>query len=863
MGRAGLPNDDRIADAYRRWGYLQADLDPLGRIAPYRHPDIDAFKASGASGPAASAEAERWRAIYCGSIGVEFMQMPYPDRCRFVAERMEAPSPPPDRGRLLRRIAETELFERFLHQRFVGTKRYSLEGGAGVIPLLDAILDAAAGGGVEIVLVGMSHRGRLDVMNQIVGVPPAHLFSRFEDIEPRSVLGGGDLKYHKGATGTYNSASGRALHVHLVSNPSHLEAVDPVVMGRARAHQQRIAAEAGAAEAGSGIGRPRVLPVTLHGDAAFAGQGIAAETLNMSELPGYTVGGTIRIVMNNLIGFTTEPWALHSSRYASDVAKRLAIPILHVNGQDPEAIVRAGRLAFEYRAAFQTDVVIDLIGFRRYGHSEVDDPTTTQPLLYARIGGLPMLWEAYAERLGVPPDERAHLEEEIVGRYRAELDKSRAMTKTPAIRALPGYWDRYVGGRYDPALEVDTAVDAGRLTTIASLIGSVPAGFHLHPKVAKGLEQRLEMGRGARSIDWGMAEALAFGSLLTEGVPIRLTGQDTRRGTFNHRHAVLIDVVDGRECYPLRQVGADRDGGATGGPPVRFEVYDSPLSEAAPLGFEYGYSRDYPEALVLWEAQFGDFVNGAQVILDQFIAAGEDKWGLLSGLVMLLPHGYEGQGPEHSSARIERFLDLAGEDAIQVCQPSTAAQYFHLLRRQALRRWRKPLVVFTPKGMLRAPAACSALADLASGRFEPVLGDVAEGGQTAASGDAAERSEATRILFCSGKIAHELRAERRRRAARGTAIVTVEQFYPFPETEVVRQLVLHPRAHEIVWVQEEPRNMGALDFVRPPLQRLADSRQVTAVHRSESASPATGSAKAHGLEQEALLALAIGRPGPV
>jgi len=856
-----MMNDERIADVYRRWGYLQADLDPLGRIAPYRHPEIDALESG------EPAEAERWRSIYCGPIGVEFMQMPYPDRCRFVAERMEASPAPPDRARLLRRLAETELFERFLHQRFVGTKRYSLEGGASVIPLLDAILEAAAERGAQSVLVGMSHRGRLDVMTQIVGVPAAHLFSRFEDIEPRSVLGGGDLKYHKGATGTYTSAAGRGLQIHLVSNPSHLEAVDPVVMGRARAYQQRIAAEAGEAEAGSGIGRPKVLPITLHGDAAFAGQGIAAETLNLAELPGYTVGGTVRIVMNNLIGFTTEPWALHSSRFASDVAKRLAIPILHVNGQDPEAVARAGRLALEYRAAFQTDVVIDLIGFRRYGHSEVDDPTTTQPLLYARIEALPMLWQAYADRLGMPPAERQRLEAEIVGRYQTELDASRAMTKIPAIRALPRYWDAYVGGRYDPALEVATAVDAGRLAAIAQRIGSVPAGFHLHPKVAKGLEQRLEMGRGTRAIDWGMAEALAFGSLLLHGVPIRLTGQDTRRGTFNHRHAVLIDVVDGREYYPLRQVGAERDGGAAAGPPVRFEVYDSPLSEAAPVGFEYGYSRDYPEVLVLWEAQFGDFVNGAQVILDQFVVAGEDKWGLLSGLVMLLPHGYEGQGPEHSSARIERFLDLAGEDAIQVCQPSNAAQYFHLLRRQALRAWRKPLVVFTPKGMLRSPSGCSALAALASGRFEPVLGDVGgdvggdAGGDVGDAGAGGALKDAARILFCSGKIAHELRAERRRRRARGTAIVTVEQFYPFPENEVKEQLALHPRANEIVWVQEEPRNMGALDFIRPRLQRLAAGRQVTAVHRSESASPATGSAKAHGLEQETLLALAIGRPG--
>jgi len=812
--------DTALRDAFRRWGYLQADLDPLGRLRPLPHPELDG---------AAGAEAARWRTIYCGPIGVEFMHIPDPGRRQFIAARMEEAAPDPDRRRILERLAEVELFERFLHARYVGTKRYSIEGAAALVPLLDAILGAAAERGTEIALLGMSHRGRLSVVANVVGVPPSNLFAGFEDVEPRSVLGGGDVKYHQGATGDYRAPSGRVLHLHLVSNPSHLEAVDPVVMGRARARQDRIGPE----------GRAKVLAITLHGDAAFAGQGIAAETLNLADLGGFGVGGTVRILVNNLIGFTTEPADLHSSRYASDVAKRLAIPILHVNGQDPEAVVRAGRMALEFRAAFGTDVVVDLVCFRRYGHSEVDDPTTTEPLLYRAIEALPMLYQAYAARIGAGPDVVRVLEEGIRARLEQEIEKGRAMTRKPSLRVLPSYWDPYRGGRYDRALEVDTAVPADRLAEIARRITSLPESFAAHPKVQRGLDQRLEMGLGTRPVDWGMAEALAFGSLLLAGTPVRLAGQDTRRGTFNQRHAVLFDTRTGEEHVPLRHL---RPGQA------RFDLYDTPLSEASALGFEYGFSRDYPEALVLWEAQFGDFANGAQVIIDQFVCAGEDKWGLLSGLVLLLPHGYEGQGPEHSSARLERFLQLAGEDSLQVCQPTTAGQYFHLLRRQALRLWRKPLVVLTPKGMLRHPLACSRLEDLSSGRFLPVLADERGAG-------------AERVLLCSGKIAHELAAARAKRPERRVAIVRIEQLVPFPEEEVGRELERLAGAREVVWVQEEPANMGALRFVRPIVQRLAGDRRITTVKRSASASPATGSAKAHAIEQQALLELALARPG--
>jgi 2-oxoglutarate dehydrogenase E1 component len=823
--------DPRLLDLFRRWGYLAADLDPLGRLAPFHHPDLDEALRLAETPD----EDGRLRSIYCGPIGADFMRLPYPDRCRFIAATMEAPPPGVDRKRLLRRLAEADLFERFLHSRYVGTKRYSLEGAASLVPLLDAVLDAAAGAGARIALIGMSHRGRLNVMTNVVGVPPSRLFAQFEDIAPESVMGSGDVRYHLGATGSYRTPSGRDLDVHLVSNASHLEAVDPVVMGRARARQERLAAGGlpGAADP-----RAAVLPIVLHGDAAFAGQGIAAETLNLSEIPGFTVGGTVHVVINNLIGFTTEPRFLHATRFAADVARRLDVPILHVNGFDPEAAARAGRLALEYRARFGTDVVVDLIGFRRYGHSEVDDPTTSQPILYGTIRDLPMLWQSYAERIGAGPDETQALERAINDRLQAELDLGRTMSRVPPLRTLPAYWDRYTGGRYDQTLEVDTAVPAAALGEIARRITTLPAGFNAHPKVARGLEQRLQMATGRRPVDFGMAEALAFGSLLLEGTPVRLSGQDSRRGTFNQRHAVLIDTGTGAEHYPLAHVGEGQ---------ARFAIYDTPLSEAAPLGFEYGFSRDSPETLVLWEAQFGDFANGAQVIIDQFVAAGEDKWGLLSGLVLLLPHGYEGQGAEHSSARLERFLHLAAEDNIQVCQPTTAAQYFHLLRRQGRWRWRKPLVVLTPKGMLRAPAAASPLADFTDGRFRAVIPD-----ETIA--------EPARILLCSGKIAHELVAERDRRGDRRTAVVRVEQLYPFPRGAIDALLRAQPSASEIVWVQEEPRNMGALDFVRRHLQGLLGDRHLAAVSRPESASPATGSARAHLLEQQALVRFALLRP---
>jgi 2-oxoglutarate dehydrogenase E1 component len=805
--------EERVLDAFRRWGYLQANLDPLGHFAPLAHPELDI------SGSAADAA----RRVYSGSIGVEFMHIPDLERRQWIQERMEADRRDTiDRSRILDELVRADVFEQTIHARYIGTKRYSLEGNTALIPLLDEMLNSAAGYGAEQAVLAMSHRGRLNVIINIVNRPAAEVVAGFEDVDPRSVLGGGDVKYHIGATGVYTGVNGRPVRIHLVSNPSHLEAVDPVALGRARAKQTRLGRD----------GKAKVLPILMHGDSAFAGQGITAETLNLASLRGYTVGGTVHIIVNNLLGFTTNPSDAYSGRFSSDLAKRLPIPIFHVNGEDADAVVRAGRMALEFRYEFGADSVVDLIGFRRHGHSEVDDPTITQPILYRKIKDHPMLFQTYAKNTEQDPQP-------YVEKFQAELDEAeragKSLQKKPVMRQLPSYWAPYHGGPYNPADEVDTGLPAETLQKITDGLTKYPDDFHIHPKVQKLLEQRREMGYGKRPLDFGMAEALALGSLAMEGVPIRLSGQDTRRGTFNQRHSVLIDIEDEKEYVPLCHLEQGQ---------ARVEIYNSELSEAAVMGFEYGFARDYPEALVAWEAQFGDFANGAQIIIDQFISAGEDKWDLLSGLVLLLPHGHEGQGPEHSSARIERYLQLCARDNMQVCQPSTAGQYFHLLRRQALRKWRKPLIVFTPKSMLRHPEALSPLTELERPRFLNVIPD-------------GTVTDAKRVLICSGKIGQELRMERRKQKMAGPAIVSLEQMYPFPETEVQEVLGLYKNASEFIWVQEEPANMGALSFVTPRLKRILGSK-VRSIKRAANSTPATGSAKAHELEQKTLITLALG-----
>ncbi len=802
----------RALDAFRRWGYLEANLDPLGLVRPPSHPDL----------PADGPMVEQARAWYCGAIGVEFMHIPDPALRRWVQERMERPTPPIDVRAVLERLVRADLFEEVLHGRYPGSKRFSLEGVTGLIPLLDEVLEAGATAGLEEALIGMSHRGRLNVMVQIVGRSVTDVYAGFEDPDPRSVLGSGDVKYHMGATGSYRTKSGRDLRVKLVSNPSHLEAVYPVALGRTRARQVR---------EGEGATR-RVMAIVLHGDAAFAGQGITAETMNLSDLPGYTVGGSIQVVVNNQLGFTTSDRELHSSPFSTDLARRLPVPIFHVNGEDLPSIVRVARMATEFRYAFGRDVVVDLVGYRRHGHSEVDDPTITQPRMYKAIKDHAPLWQVFAARAGIDP---GGLPAAVRAEFGQAQEDAKKITERVALAQLPAYWSGFAGGCHQASYEVDTGAPIEELGAVGARLTAWPEGFHIHPKVKKLLEQRAEMAAGKRAVDYGMAEALAFGSLLARGTPVRLTGQDSERGTFNQRHAVLVDTDTEETFMPLGHVSEGQ---------ARCEIHNSTLSEAAVLAFEYGFSRDYPEALVLWEAQFGDFANNAQAIIDQFLSAGEDKWGLLSGLVLLLPHGFEGQGPEHSSARIERFLQLAGEDNLQICQPSTAAQYFHLLRRQALRAWRKPLVVFTPKSMLRHPGSSSPVGDLTHGRFHTVLPD----------GDS--RPDARRILVGTGKIVHELRAERRRRGDATTAILGLEQLYPFPMTPLTRAVAAYPDARELIWVQEEPKNMGAHFYVIQRLRTIFGSG-VTSVKRRASASPATGSGKAHQMEQQALLALAF------
>jgi 2-oxoglutarate dehydrogenase E1 component len=807
---------ENIFDIFRRWGYLQASLDPLGQYLP-----PEPFPITNVPEGPHAAEA---RKFYCGNFAAEFMHIPSLEQRQWLQEQLEQPTPKPDQQHVLTQLIRADLFEQVIQQRYLGTKRFSLEGLTVLIPFLDQVFATASDAGVARALIAMAHRGRLNVMCNTIGRAPSEIFAKFEDVDPRSTLGGGDVKYHMGATGEYTSATGQRINLHLASNPSHLEAVNPVVMGRARAYQVRIGEQ----------GKKRVLPIILHGDAAFAGQGITAESLNLASLTGYNIGGTMHVITNNLLGFTANPEESNSSRFATDLAKRLPIPIFHVNGEDPDTAVRIARIATEYRQRFHADVVVDLIGYRRYGHNEADDPTVTQPRRYAAIKQRAPLYQLYAKSIGVDPAAEAKTIQE---KFLAEQTAATKVEHKPVLSTLPDYWNNYRGGEISEADEnISTGISAARVLELSRLSNGYPAGFHIHPKVQKLYEQRVEMAEGKRLFDYGAAELLAYASLLVDGTPVRLAGQDSQRGTFNQRHSVLVDTETEVRYAPLDHMTETQ---------ARFEVHNSLLSEAAALGFEYGYARDYPEALVLWEAQFGDFVNGAQSIIDQFIAAGEAKWGLLSGVVMLLPHGYDGQGPEHSSARMERFLQLAASRNIVICQPSNAAQYFHLLRRQALRSWRKPLVVFTPKSMLRHPDASSTVADFGLPRFQNVLPDN-------------DVKDPRRLLVCSGKIGHNLRVEREKRKDFSVGIIFLEQLYPWPERELQAALDQHPGADEIVWVQEEPANMGAFSYVMPQLRRLAGDRSVLSVKRHANATPATGSAKAHEIEEKTLIDLAFG-----
>jgi 2-oxoglutarate dehydrogenase E1 component len=844
----------RLIHSYRARGHRIAKKDPLGADSSYfpeldpahygfGHEDLDQLYIAGdLPGGAMQTLTEilgRLKATYCRSVGVEFTHIQDPGRKGWLQRRLEetqntSPVSTEDRLRILQKVAAADLFERFIHTKFLGQKRFSLEGSEALIPMLDMIVEDAPTHGITEIVFGMAHRGRLNVLSNMMGRSLETLFSEFEDAPLlESPFGSGDVKYHKGFTSDRVTRSGARVHLSLTSNPSHLEAVDPVVEGRARAKQTR---------AGDKRGRT-IVPLLIHGDAAFSGQGMVAETLNLSHLAGYSTGGTIHIVINNQIGFTANPAETRSTLYCTDVAKMIQAPIFHVNGDDVEAVVHCARLAMAYRQRFGEDVVIDVFCYRRHGHNEGDEPSYTQPLLYDRIRVQAPLRKLYTDQLL----KLGLLREEDVARIETDLNAQLAQalqmieTRTPEVDEPyepRGPWTGF--SRTKPLEPIQTGVAIDRLAQVAEGLARVPAGFQVHPKLLPMLEKRSKVIAENGPIDWGLAEALAFGTLLVEGTPVRLSGQDSARGTFSHRHAMLVNQKTGEEWAPLDHLTASQ---------ARFEVYDSLLSEAAVLGFEYGYSLADPTTLTLWEAQFGDFANGAQVIIDQFISSAATKWGRMSGLVMLLPHGYEGQGPEHSSARIERYLQLCAENNLQVANCTTPAQYFHLLRRQMQPTFRAPLVVFTPKSLLRAPRAVSLSQELSTGCFLPVVGDAA----------AAARAEAIRrVLICSGKVYYDVleqvEAREKAGAPREAAVLRLEQLYPWPGGELQELLHRFAKAETVFWVQEEPANMGGWTFVRERIQDLLLPHQkVGYAGRKAAASTAVGSMRLHREQQKALL----------
>ncbi len=844
-----------LVNAYRVRGHFAANLDPLGLLETARIVELEpanwgftekeldqVVEPTHVHGlPRATLRqlVDHLRRTYASSIGLEFMHISSPARRSWLAERSETIAAQPVandvRTRMLALLINAEQFERFCHTKYPGTKRFSLEGSESLIPALDLVLTYTARLGAIEAVLGMAHRGRLTTIEQILKRPGRDLFGHFEDVEPEKALGGGDVKYHLGYSTDRIDPNGHAMHVSLAFNPSHLEAVDPVVLGRVRAKQTRH----------GDVEHKRVVGILVHGDAAFAGQGLVPETLQLSNLPGYRTGGTIHIIVNNQVGFTASPAEQRSTPYCTDVAKMLECPIWHVNGEDPDALARVLEVACEYRAQFASDVVIDIYCFRKYGHNENDEPAFTQPIMYDRIRTKDSPVDVYAHRLiadnVLTIDDVNAITARRVAELETELEAAKAAKQRPEGATMTAMWRGYRGGVTDAPEEVDTRVMRPMLEQIAQSMAEMPLGFTPHPKIVRLMEQRAQMGRGERALDWGMAELLAYGSLLYQHVNVRLTGQDVSRGTFSHRHAVITDIANGREHFVLGQLHPDQGLG---------RIYDSPLSEAGVMGFEFGYSLDYPDALVMWEAQFGDFGNGAQVIIDQFITSSEDKWKRLSGLVLLLPHGFEGQGPEHSSARLERYLQSCAEHNIQVAQPTTPAQMFHLLRGQVLRRLRKPLIVMTPKSLLRLPAATSPLEELANGTFHRVLHDTT-----------ADPAKVTRVLMCSGKIYYELAEERARRKDETTAIVRIEKLYPWWPHLIAASMADYGKLRECFWVQDEPANMGAGPFVTPRLEAVLRDRggniAYEHISRAESASPATGSHKAHVIEQLRILKAAF------
>ncbi len=842
-----------LINMYRVRGHLYAHLDPLHSDPPPVHDELELstyglsiwdlprrFITGGLAGRDEATLEEILailREAYCRTTGIEYGHIMDPAQKRWIQARVEgvrSAMSADEQRRVLGALNEAEVFERFLHSRYVGQKRFGLEGAESTIVALQAILDAAADDDVREAVIGMAHRGRLNVLANIVGKSYSDIFSEFEgNLDPESVQGSGDVKYHKGAHGTFQNVHGTSIAVSMASNPSHLEAVSPVVEGIVRAKQDQVVRPGDGSVPNTAVEHYPFLPILIHGDAAFAGQGVVAETLNLSQLSGYHVGGAIHIVINNQVGFTTAPESARSSVYPTDVAKMIQAPIFHVNGDDPEACARAARLAFEYRQTFQRDVVIDVVCYRRHGHNEGDDPSYTQPQMYKIIDQMRSVRKMYTETLvrrgDISLEEAERALDEFNARLQSVLDEVRTVP-VPTLHGIP------IADVTPDARAPETGVARDALLIVASATMSAPAGFTIHPKLERQFSQRRALLDGGE-VDWALGEALAFGSLLTDGTNVRLMGQDSRRGTFSHRHAALIDFETGEQHIPLANLGT----------PGFFTVRDSFLSEYAALGFEYGYSVEANRSLVAWEAQFGDFVNGAEIIIDNFLVAAEDKWGQRASLVMLLPHGYEGQGPEHSSGRIERFLSLCARNNLRIAQPTTAAQYFHLLRSQVARETVTPLIVFTPKSMLRATQTRSPLSAFEHGSFQAVLDDAA-----------AKRDQVTRVVFASGKVAHEALARRSEVGAEQVAVVRVEQLYPWPHDEIDEILAAYPNLAEVVWLQEEPENMGAWPFVHHQVHRQLRDVTVSHVARAESASPATGSSLIHVAEQADLLTRAVG-----
>jgi 2-oxoglutarate decarboxylase len=849
-----------LINAYRVRGHLIADIDPLHALPILYHPELDienygltiwdldrVFITDGL----ANRESATLREIldvlqraYCGKVGIEYRHIQSKEEKQWIREQIRRelvepqPIPVEVKKRLLWKLISAEQFERFLHTKYLGQKRFSLEGCETIIPVLDRLIDGAAERGVEHITFGMAHRGRLNVLANVIGNLCERIFAAFEgSVHPAFPADEGDVKYHQGATGERVLEDGRKVSLSLSPNPSHLEAVDPVVEGMVRATQDK---ELGQRNATREQVIDLALPVLLHGDAAFAGQGIVMETLNLAGLKGYRTGGTIHIIINNQIGFTTSPEAGRSTIYSTDVARMTQLPIFHINGDDPEAAYRILQIALDYRQEFNKDVVLDLVGFRRLGHNETDEPSYTQPLMYARVKAHPGVRTIYAKRLikeGVVTEEEVkNLIDERVRRYEEALANAKRK-----VAEEPKQPQRRVE-ELDGSEVIPTGVSAETIRSIAHKIAVVPEGFHVNPKMVGQLARRAKMGDASVPLDWAFAEAIAFGSLVLEGTRVRLSGQDSGRGTFSQRHAVLYDTQTGKAWAPLSELRSETN------PEARFDVFDSSLSEEGVVGFEYGYSVVNKSALVLWEAQFGDFGNGAQTIIDQYIAASEDKWKQTSRLVLLLPHGYEGQGPEHSSARLERYLQLCAENNLQVCYPTTPAQYFHLLRRQVRPGMERPLVVMTPKSLLRLPAASSSIDELANGGFQPLIDDAEIG----------DREAVKRVVLCTGKVFYDLLEARKKTEKRDVAVVRMEQLYPFPLQAIRETLAKYPNASEIVWAQEEPQNMGGWTFVQERLENLLPNcERPRYVGRTASASPATGSYSIHQKEQAELVNAAL------